>query len=194
MSNCRLLATVFGVIFVAQLPGKSALTAFVLAARNRRSPVLAGAAVALAAHSAIAVAAGNALSVLPARPIHVGAGLLFVVSAAFMWRQAAGETVDNPVHAGEERPAWARVFGSAFALIFVAEWGDLTQLGTAALAARYGKPFLVFLGATLGLWTATSIAVLMGRVVGHVFPPERARKLAAAIFAVFGVAVIAGIV
>ena len=189
-----LVAAVFTVVFLAQLPGKSALAALVLASRYPTLPVLSGAALALAAHSAIAVSAGGLLSLLPARPVHVGAGLVFVLSAVFMWR--SGQKGDDKGAEGkrpESAMGFTRVLGTTLAAVFVAEWGDLTQLATAALAARYDRPLVVFVGATAGLCAATSIDIFIGRGLGHLFRPQLTQRIAAAVFACLGVALVTGI-
>src|SRR3954468_20661275 len=87
----RIFATVFGVIFLAELPDKTAVAAVVLATRHRPLPVFVGTALALVVQSLVAVAAGGLLALLPARPVHIGAGLLFLVSAVFMWRREEEE-------------------------------------------------------------------------------------------------------
>src|SRR5262249_7659704 len=76
--SLRLFATVFGAIFVAELPDKTALAAMMLATRYRPLPVFFGAGLALTVQSALAVAAGSLLARLPPRWIHIGAGLLFL--------------------------------------------------------------------------------------------------------------------
>ena len=81
-------ASVFGVIFVAELPDKTALTTFVMATRHKPLPVFVGAAAALAFQSLAAVLAGALLGKLPAHVVHVGAGSLFMITAGVMWRQA----------------------------------------------------------------------------------------------------------
>ncbi len=191
-SDWRLLSTVLGVVFVAQLPGKSALTALVLASRNRLAPVLAGACLALAAHSAIAVATGGLLSLLPARPVHIGAGLLFVTSAILMWRARPEEPESEGAFSQRRSAPFVRVFAIALTAVFVAEWGDLTQLATAALAARYGRPLPVFAGAVLGLWAATTVAILVGRGMGHLLRPRLTQRIAAGVFGALGLALLAG--
>src|SRR5262249_852402 len=132
---------------------------------------------------------------LPARPVHVGAGLMFVVSAVLMWRGAQKGDADE---ADAQRPegviAFTRVFGTTLAAVFIAEWGDLTQLATAALAARYARPLVVFVGATAGLWAATGIDILVGRGLGHLFRTQLTQRIAAAVFACLGAALITGIV
>ena len=80
-------ASVFGVIFLAELPDKTALAALVLATRHRPLPVFLGTALALVIQSLIAVIAGSLLSALPAQPVRIGAGLLFLGSAVWMWRR-----------------------------------------------------------------------------------------------------------
>ena len=99
MTGWHLFLSVFGVVFVAELPDKTALAALVLATRGKALPVFVGSAAALAVQSAVAVAAGHLVSLLPARPVHVAAGVLFLVSAVVMWRRKdeddAAETEDS---------------------------------------------------------------------------------------------------
>jgi putative Ca2+/H+ antiporter (TMEM165/GDT1 family) len=191
--DLRLLGTVFGVIFVAELPDKTALAALVLATRHKPLPVFLGAAAALTVQSLVAITAGELLSLLPARGVHIGAGLLFLVSAWFMWRrkeeaEGSSRDEDSKKPAGFWRAAWL-VFG----VVFVAEWGDLTQLATAAMAARYRAPVTVFVGATLALWAVTAIAVFVGNRAGRLLDPDLTKKIAAVLFAAVGVALIAGV-
>ena len=177
--------TVFGVIFVAELPDKTALAAIVLATRFSPRGVFVGTAAALAIQSGIAVAAGSLLALLPARIVHVGAGLLFIVSAAIMWRRR-----DEPEPNRDEEPgarSFAKSVATAFAIAFVAEWGDLTQLGTAALAARYRAPLTVFAGSTLALWSVAAAAVFLGSRAAGVLDPHRLQRVAAVVFGVVGV-------
>lgn len=186
-------ATAFGTVFLAQLPGKSALTAFVLATRYRTIPVLVGAATALAIHAALAVVVGGALATLPTRPVHMGAGAVFLVSAIFMWRSRPAEDVGATSELPHRPPTFLRATGSTFALVFLTEWGDLTQVATVALAARFVRPVMVFIGATLGLWAATALAALAGRGTGAVLKPEAVRRIAAIVFAMIGAALLVGL-
>ena len=193
MIDLRLLGSVFGIIFVAELPDKTALAALVLATRYRALPVFLGTALALTVQSAVAIAAGGLLSLLPARPVHIGAGALFVVSAVLMWRRREEDRSDGKDDASKGT-SFARAFGSTFLVVFIAEWGDLTQLGTAALSARFGRPLTVFVGATLALWAVAAIAVFVGNRAGKLLDPVLTKKIAAVIFAVVGVALIAGLI
>ena len=190
MTWWHLFLTVFGVIFVAELPDKTALAALVLATRHRAAPVFLGTALALTVQSLVAVGAGQLLSLLPARPVHIGAGVLFVVSAVVMWRRKSDDDEDakNAQGAGFWKTLW-----TVFVVVFIAEWGDLTQLATAALAARYHAPVTVFVASTLALWAVSAIAVFIGNRAGKLLNPETTKKVAAVLFAGIGALLIAGI-
>ncbi len=190
MSSLHIFLSVFGVIFVAELPDKTAVAALVLATRNKPMPVFLGTALALTVQSLVAVAAGGMLSLLPERPVHIAAGLLFVVSAVVMWRRKSDDADDGGDADGHHHapPTFWRTFGKVFGVVFIAEWGDLTQLGTAALAARYHAPVVVFTAATLALWAVAAIAVFIGNRAGKVLKPDVTKKVAAVVFASLGVA------
>ena len=142
--------------------------------------------------SVVAIAAGKLLSLLPARPVHIGAGILFLVSAVFMWRRKEEEN-EGDGEGSKHPPTFWRTFASSFGVVFIAEWGDLTQLGTAALAARYGRPIPVFVGATLALWAVAAIAVFIGNRAGRLLKPDLTKKVAAVVFAVLGICLISGV-
>jgi putative Ca2+/H+ antiporter (TMEM165/GDT1 family) len=180
-----LFASVFGVIFLAELPDKTALAAMLLAARRRPQAVFLGAAAAFAVQSLVAVAGGGVLALLPARLVRAGAGLLFL---AFAWAMAAGVDGGAPSAAAsaEEDGGLLRSAAASFAVIFIAEWGDLTQLATATLAARNGRPFTVFLAATAALWAVAALAVAAGSRLKNRVDPGRLRAAAAAVFALVG--------
>jgi putative Ca2+/H+ antiporter (TMEM165/GDT1 family) len=190
MASLFAALSVFAVIFVAELPDKTALTTFVLATRHKPMPVFVGAAGALAIQSLVAVLAGQLLSRLPPRAVHVGAGVLFLVTAVLLWRQAEEAEVHekNAPKASFWKTAWV-VFG----VVFLAEWGDLTQLATAAMAAHYRSPVAVFVGATSALWAVVGIAAFAGSHAGRLLPPRTTKRVAAGIFLVVGVAFIAGL-
>ncbi len=186
--------TVFTVIFLLELPDKTALAALLLATRQRPLPVFLGAAAAFVIQSAVAVVAGSLLSLLPREPIRIGAGLLFLVMAALLIRrtlrkdEALGEQAVEPEQVRRRRP-----FVTAFSVVFVAEWGDLTQLATAALQARYQEPVLVFTAATLALWAVSAIAVVLGNRLGAWIPERPLQFAAAGVMVVVAIALISGL-
>jgi len=187
----ELTLSVYGVVFVAELPDKTALAALVLASRNAPLPVFLGTAAALTVQSLVAVAAGQLVSLLPPGVVHLVAGAVFLVSAVAMWLRKPDDA-DDPAKA-EKRGFW-RTAWLVFVVVFIAEWGDLTQIATAAFAARYAAPLAVFLGATAALWSVSAIAVLVGNRAGKLLSPQVTQKVAAVVFALVGAALLAGLV
>src|SRR5437588_651399 len=108
-------------------------------------------------------------SQLPRRPGTAGDGrmnmrtvafglLLFLVMAGLLVRRNfRREEQDRDDAVEQEESRHHRLFVTAFSVVFVAEWGDLTQLATAALQARYQDPIVVFVAATLALWSVSAI-------------------------------------
>ena len=186
--------TVFTVIFLLELPDKTALAALLLATRHRPLPVFLGAACAFVIQSAVAILAGSLLSLLPREPIRIGAGLLFLVMAALLVRRnLRTDEADEKRVIEQEEVRRRRPFVTAFSVVFVAEWGDLTQLATAALQARYQQPVIVFVAATLALWAVSAIAVLLGNRLGAWVPERPLQFAAAGVMVVVAIALIAGV-
>jgi putative Ca2+/H+ antiporter (TMEM165/GDT1 family) len=190
MVAARLFLSIYAVIFVAELPDKTALASLVLATRHRALPVLLGAAAALTIQSAVAVVAGSLLSLLPSRAVHIGSGLLFLVSAVVMWRRH--EDAAAPDEDG--RPTgFGKALWMSFSVVFVAEWGDLTQIATAGFAARTGKPVIVFAAATAALWSVSTLAVLVGNRAGRLLDASLTKRIAAVLFGLIGLALVTGL-
>ena len=189
-----LAVTVFTVIFLLELPDKTALATLVLATRHRPLPVFLGAAAAFVIQSAVAVAAGSLLSLLPHEPIRIGAGLLFLAMAAVIIGQnLRRKRLDERREVEKEDRRHRRPFVTAFTVVFIGEWGDLTQLATAALQARYSEPLVVFAAATLALWLVSGIAVTLGNRLGAWVPERPLQLVAAAVMVVVAIALISGV-
>ena len=91
-----------------------------------------------------------------------------------MSRSAEEETV-------KELPSARGVVVTAFIVIFVAEWGDLTQILTANLAAKYGSPLSVAVGSVAALWAVAGLAVTSGRTVLRFVSVRRVRQFTAVV-------------
>jgi putative Ca2+/H+ antiporter (TMEM165/GDT1 family) len=193
MIDVRVFATVFGVIFVAELPDKTAVAALVLATRHRPLPVFVGTALALVVQSIVAVLAGGLLSLLPARPVHIGAGVLFLASAFFMWRREDDDEAPGDQDSAHPE-SFRRAFLKSFMVVFIAEWGDLTQLGTAALAARYRAPGTVFLAASIALCAVAALAVFLGNRLSALIHPRHTQRAAAVVFVLLGLGLVLGVI
>jgi len=179
--SLTVVAVVFGVIFLAELPDKTALAGLMLGTRYRPGYVFAGVAAAFAVHVALAIAAGSLLTLLPHRWVQGVVGVLFLVGAA-MLLLSKGED-EEEVRAPADQSFW-KVAGAGFTLILVAEFGDLTQIMTANLAARYDDPLSVAIGAVLGLWAVAALGIFGGRLLMKRVPLRLITRVAAAVMVV----------
>jgi putative Ca2+/H+ antiporter (TMEM165/GDT1 family) len=162
---------VFAVIFTAELPDKTALASLILGSRYRPTWVFAGVAAAFAVHVGLAIAAGSLLALLPHRPLEIIVAALFAIGAVLLLRGRPGDGEgDEHVETHGREPGFWRVAGTSFMVILVAEFGDLTQIATATLAARYHDPASVATGAVLALWAVGGLAIVGGRGLLKVIP------------------------
>ena len=169
--DITVVATAFALIFPVELPDKTFIATLVLATRYRPLLVWIGVSAAFFVQCLVAVVAGGLLSLLPSAVVGAVAGALFLVGAVVLWRGA--RSADEDEAAEEEAVASKatadvhgfRVVATSFAVLFLAEWGDLSQLLTAGLAARYEDPVSVFTGSWLALVTVAALAVLLGRTL-----------------------------
>ncbi|NGO73140.1 TMEM165/GDT1 family protein [Streptomyces boncukensis] len=179
MISVTVAAVVFGVVFLAELPDKTALAGLMLGTRYRASYVFAGVAAAFVVHVVLAVAAGSVLTLLPHRLVQGIVGLLFLAGAAMLLLKS--DDGDDEEARAPADPSFWKVAGSGFMLILVAEFGDLTQIMTANLAARYDDPLSVGLGAVLALWAVAGLGILGGRTLLRYVPLRLITKVAAAL-------------
>ncbi len=186
--DLAVVLTTFVVIFPAELPDKSLFASLVLGTRFRPLPVFCGVAAAFAVHVVIAVTVGGVFSLLPERLV------LFVVAALFAGGAALlllGKEEDDPEAAetaravADRRPL--RVALASFGVVFLGEWGDITQITTANLTARYQDPISVGMGALLALWSVTALALTVGRGLVQRVPTRLVRRLTGVVLAVLAV-------
>lgn len=184
MFSFSVAAVTFGVVFLAELPDKTALAGLVLGTRFRASYVFVGVAAAFVVHVALALVAGSLLGLLPQRLLALVVGLLFLTGTVLLLRHGPGEE-EGDVRKPADQSFW-KVAGSGFMLILVAEFGDLTQIMTANLAARYDSLLSVAVGAVLALWAVAAIGILGGRALMRRVPLGLITKMAAGVMAVLG--------
>lgn len=158
--NFAVAATVFPVIFLGELPDKTMFAALLLASKGRPLAVWTGVAFSFLVHVVIAVSVGVAVfKLLPQQVVDALVAAFFLAGAVYSFaiRNQETETAEGP----EPRSAW-RAGWTAAGVIFLAEWGDLTQVLTANLAARFHSPLSVGVGAVVGLWAVAALAVVGG--------------------------------
>jgi putative Ca2+/H+ antiporter (TMEM165/GDT1 family) len=158
--DLAVVVAVFPVIFLGELPDKTMLASLVMATRGKPFSVWLGAAVAFLVHVVIATTIGVALfRILPSTVLDVVVAVMFLAGGIYALREG---TKDEEELVEREVPSHT-VVTTAFLVIFIAEWGDLTQILTANLAAHYHDALSVGVGATLALWTVAAIAVVGGQ-------------------------------
>lgn len=181
------IAVTFGLVFVAELPDKTMIASIVLASRHRPLPVWIGTASAMVVNSAVAVAAGRLLALAPTRIVDgvvaavLTAGALYLILGHESSQERRGEQYAERVMSDR------RVAVSSFAVVVAAEFGDITQVLTANLAAHYRLPWSVFTGATAALVAVTTIGVVAGRTLVRVMPMGAIRKVAGVLLGGFAV-------
>lgn len=193
MIDLAVIATTFALILPAELPDKTFIATLVLATRFRHLWVWIGVAAAFAVQVAIAVLAGGLLALLPQRIVLGATFLLFAAGAFVMIRgglasraselkaqQEEADEVESRA-SGETTTTALRTVLVSFVVLFTAEWGDLSQLLTAGLAARTGQPLSVFIGSWLALLVVSGLAVLAGSWLRSRVPLWRIRLVSGAI-------------
>ncbi|GAA2652756.1 TMEM165/GDT1 family protein [Streptomyces aculeolatus] len=181
MLSISTVAIVFGVVFLAELPDKTALAGLMLGTRYRPSYVFAGVAAAFVVHVSLAIAAGSLLAQLPQRPVQAIVGALFLAGALVLLLKKDDDEEEVKAPADQ---SFLKVAGAGFMLILVAEFGDLTQIMTANLAARYDDWLSVGIGAVLALWAVAAIGILGGRTLMRYVPLKLITKVAAGVMLV----------
>ena len=189
MPYLAVIGAAFVITFLAELPDKSMFASLVLGTRYRPVRVWAGAASAFTVHMAIAVTAGQLLALAPQTVVRGVVAALFLAGSAYLWvssfRDVQHEDADAARLGGRPMSFW-RVAGMSFGVVFLAEWGDITQVTAANLAARYGA-LPVFIGATAGLWAVAGVAVSLGAKSLDMIPVRWIQRITAVILLGFGV-------
>lgn len=177
----------FAVIFPAELPDKTALASLMLGTRYRASLVWLGVAGAFTVHVILAIVAGSLLQLVPDQPLQIIVGVLFAAGAILLLR--GDHEAEEPGADELEVPAMSnrKVVATSFGIILVAEFGDITQIVTANLAAGSDHPISVGIGATLALWAVGAIAILGGQRLLKRISLKRVTQIAASIMLVLSV-------
>jgi len=191
--NPAAIITAFLIILPAELPDKTIIACLMLGSRYRPWLVFAGAAAAFTVQVALAVTAGGLLTLLPHRPTQIVVAALFIIGAVIMLRQKRADSDEYLAEHNRRRKLLSAAVTS-FAVVFAAEFGDLTQILTANLAAKYHDPLSVGIGAVTALWAAAGLAIIGGRGLLKVIPFSWLSRGAAAVMLALAGATIAALV
>lgn len=169
--DLAVVAVTFAAIFVVELPDKTFVATLVMSTRYRPLAVWVGVGLAFLVQTLLAVSAGAVVALLPADLVRGVAAAIFLLGGLLLIRAARGA---DAAEAEQEREYAAkagaartglRAVGASFLVLFAAEWGDLSQLLTLSLVAKYDDPVSVFVGAWGALLAVSGLAVLAGRTL-----------------------------
>ncbi len=172
-------------VLLAELADKTQLVTFALVAETGKPlqtylGVLGG----LFCVTALGVLAGSLIGLfIPLFLIQIVAGLIFIIIGIFALYKARGNDNDEEIQDVSSKRAWVR----AFALLFLAELGDKTQILVILLSATTGQLLLVFLAAFTALAVVNGIGVVIGDRARHYLGSSVIRYVASAAFIIAGV-------
>ena len=179
MSITILLAS-FLFIFLAAAPGRTTFILIMLASHGNPKSIFIGASAAFLIQSLLSVLLGQLLTHVPPFVVEVGAGVLFVCFGFQFWKQA---------HKSQDIKIAERKIGakSVFLVIFMAEFGDVSQLAIAAIAAESASKLTVYILAVMALLAITVIALVLGQNLKRMINPNLIQKIASLAFFAMGI-------
>lgn len=180
---------IIALMFVLELPDKTMVATLVMSARARPWTVALGASAGFVVQMGIAVCAGGLLTLLPHVVKNVIVALLFLGGAAYLLlvseksEEQAGQREGRHEHASGA----VREMLTAFGVIFIGEFGDLTQIQAANFAARLRAPLLVFVACCIALIAVAFVGSFAGKIVTRFVPLATVRYIGGGIFLVLGI-------
>lgn len=168
------IITAFGLIFLAELPDKTMFASLAMGTRMRPLYVWFGTSSAFIVHVAIAVGAGSLIGLLPDWIVKLLSAALFALGAFLLLR--GGDDEDDTDAGGAALTGFRPVYATAFTAVFISEWGDLTQITTANLAATNGT-LSTAIGSATALMTVSALALLAGRFIAKRVPLKTVQRI-----------------
>ncbi|MFD0309285.1 TMEM165/GDT1 family protein [Streptomyces sp. NPDC059517] len=168
------ILTAFGLIFLAELPDKTMFASLAMGTRMRPLYVWFGTSTAFIVHVAIAVGAGSLIGLLPDWTVKSVSAALFAFGAFMLLR--GGDDEDEEDAGGRTVTGFWPVYTTAFMAVFISEWGDLTQITTANLAATNGVAS-VAVGSAAALMSVSALALLAGRFIAKRVPLKTVQRV-----------------
>jgi putative Ca2+/H+ antiporter (TMEM165/GDT1 family) len=187
---------IMALMFVLELPDKTFLATVIMATRARPLMVVIGGSSALVIQMGIAVGAGSLLTLFPVHWKDLIVGVLFLGGAAYLlFVPESKEEEKGQREAAIEKAAtrWKEI-STAFIVIFIGEFGDLTQIQAANFEARLHQPLEVFAASSIALVTVTFLGAYSGRALQRLVPLHRIRLFGGLVFAALGIATIVSLV
>ncbi|MEV5971386.1 TMEM165/GDT1 family protein [Streptomyces sp. NPDC051921] len=168
------IITAFGLIFLAELPDKTMFASLAMGTRMRPLYVWFGTSTAFIVHVAIAVGAGSLLGLLPGWSVKLVSALMFGFGAFMLLRGGDDEGEEDA--GGKTVTGFWPVYSTAFMAVFISEWGDLTQITTANLAATNGT-WSTAIGSAAALMSVSALALVAGRFIAKRVPLKTVQRI-----------------
>lgn len=193
--NLGLAATTFAIVLPAELPDKTFIATIVMSSRQRPLPIWIGAAAGLVLQAAIAVLAGRLLALLPHRVVEGVVAGLFLLGGAYLLfvpekkEEEGAEAIEEKQAArvGEAPARSIKLALTAFSVVALAEFGDLTQVIVANFTARSKDALSVFVGAAVAFILISGVGVLAGRTLVRYVPLSLIRRLSGLLLCGLGI-------
>ncbi|HVA70555.1 MAG TPA: TMEM165/GDT1 family protein [Acidimicrobiales bacterium] len=179
---------IFALMFLLELPDKTMIATIVMSTRARPSSIVVGASVGFVVQMAIAVGAGGLLTLLPAHVKDIIVGALFLGGAAYLFfsHESKAEQVGEARALSEHPATRLKEIVTAFGVIFVTEFGDLTQIQAANLTVKTRQPLEVFFAGSLAMISVSFIGAYGGKFLQRVVPLAWIRRGGGLIFLALG--------
>ncbi len=180
---------IFAVMFVLELPDKTFIATVIMATKARPLMIVIGGSVALTLQMGLAVGAGSLLTFFPAHWKDLIVGLLFLGGAAYLLfvPESDEEKKGAREAALEQKGTRWKEITTAFVVLFIGEFGDLTQIQAANLEAKLHQPLEVFVASSLALIAVSILAAYGGKALQRVVPLEWIRRFGGVVFAGLGI-------
>ena len=183
-----LIAATFGIIFLAELPDKTMISSVIMGSKLVPKRVFIGASVAFLLQVVLAVTVGGLVARVPRKPLDLTVGFVFLIGAGLTLREMLKGTAQEEESRAisSSREGFLPQVLLAFVVTFIGEFGDLTQIATANLAAKSADPLSVGIGSYLGLLAITTLGVYFGSRVLSKVPIKAVQLVSIAIMTALG--------
>ena len=179
---------IMALMFLLELPDKTMVATIVMSTRARPGSIVLGASAGFVVQMGIAVAAGSALTLLPVRPKEFVVAALFLGGAAYLLFVPEKVEEREGTREGERETTGTRLkeVTTAFSVIFLGEFGDLTQIQAANISAKTHQPLEVFIASSIAMIAVSFLGAFGGRALQRIVPLRLIRLGGGAVFAVLG--------
>ena len=175
---------IMALMFVLELPDKTMIATIVMSTRARPSSIAVGVSAGFVVQMGLAVAAGGLLTLLPVHVKDAIVAVLFLGGAAYLFFSSEDKELDEGERRGEREHSATplREMATAFSVIFIGEFGDLTQIQAATLSAKTHQPLGVFFAGSIALVIVAIIGAYGGKLLQRVVPLAKIRLAGGVIF------------